>query len=107
MEADYGPKPPANHNELEKQEILKILKDAESARFKFSEQIKKDAIQPSFASPSAVPVWLTIIKVNAKNSYGGYTGFKYYICAWRDGQIFALNGPLDSDTYFGFWHYLK
>lgn len=91
-ESDYGPPPPPNHQDLEAQAIRARLKDPESARFEFGVgEIRRDAIQSGFASPTPILVWRTVVQVNAKNSYGGYTGFQPWHFAWSNGRIIATS----------------
>jgi hypothetical protein len=99
---DYGPKPPADYQEKEKAFVLSLLKDPESARFKIIGEPVPQIIQSAFASPRPLLVWQHFLNVNAKNSFGGYTGYQPYIFSWRDGEIVAY---LTSDS--GFWIYLK
>lgn len=106
-EADFGPKPPANHEEIEKQLLLDRLKDPESARFKSVDKMKNTAIQAGFASPTPVLVWITALSVNAKNSYGGYAGFQYYGFAWRDGRVIAVSSPAESLESTVYWNYIE
>lgn len=106
-EADYGPQPPANHEELERNLILERLKDPDSAKFKPMGKVSKSAIPSGFASPTPILVWGTGMAVNAKNAYGGYTGFQYYAFAWRDGKIIATGGPVETMDSPVFWSYIK
>lgn len=107
-EADYGPPPPTNHQELEMQLIRANLKDPDSAKCEFG-GVTRDAIQSGFASPTPILVWRTSVRVNAKNSYGGYTGFQPYHFAWRDGRVVAVAFPTVSayGVSDGYWQYLK
>jgi hypothetical protein len=100
-EADFGPRPPSNYQETEKQMILDTLKDPDSAKFKFVEKIENTTIQKGFGSPTPILVWISEVWVNAKNSYGGYTGEQRYLFAWKDGKIIATSSP-DSVM----WKYL-
>jgi len=106
-EADFGPRPPANHEETEKNLVLERLKDPESARFKSVDKIKNTAIQTGFASPTPVLVWITAIGVNAKNGYGGYTGFQYYGFAWKDNKVIAISSPAESLDGAVYWNYIE
>jgi hypothetical protein len=106
-EADFGPPPPENHEEIEKAFILENLKDPESARFRSIDKINKTAIQSGFASPTPILVWITALSVNAKNSYGGYSGFQYYAFAWQNERLVAFSGPTKSMEEMVFWEYLK
>ena len=103
---DWGTPPPANHQEIEKQFVLERLKDPDSAKFKFgTEEATREILQESFASPTPILVWQTKVNVNAKNSYGGYVGFKPYLFAWKDSKIYAYF--TDSGGNISFWEYVK
>src|ERR1044071_7636831 len=86
---DYGPPPPANHQNIERSIILSTLKDPESARFQFA-PLARDAIPQANLSPTPVLVWMQMVSVNAKNSYGGYTGAQDYYFCWRNGKVYAI-----------------
>ncbi len=98
--ADYGPPPPANHQAIEEGMIRARLKDPDSAQFHWADG-RRDIIQQGFASPTPVLVWVTSVGVNAKNGFGGYTGFQPYQFAWKDGRLFAY--VFQS----GFWQYVE
>lgn len=106
-EADFGPRPPANHEEMERSIVLERLKDPESARFKSVDKMKNTAIQAGFASPTPVLVWVTALGVNAKNAYGGYAGFQYYGFAWRDNRVIAITSPAETLDSPVMWNYLE
>jgi len=107
-EADYGPPPPTNHQDIEMQMIRASLKDPDSAKFEFG-SVTRDVIQSGFASPTPILVWRTYVRVNAKNSYGGYTGFQPHHFAWQNGRVVAIAFPLvtASGVSDGYWQYLK
>jgi hypothetical protein len=92
---------------VEKQFVLARLKDPESARFEFAPQ-KRDAIPKGFASPTPILVWTSTVRVNAKNSFGGYAGFHTYHFAWQNGRIVAVAVPMvtSSGVIEGSWVYL-
>ena len=106
--SDYGSRPPTDHQEFEMQIIRAGLKDPDSAKFEFGD-VARDAIQSGFMSPTPILIWRTYVRVNAKNSYGGYTGFQPYHFAWRDGKIFAIAYPNvgPHGVSDGPWQYLK
>jgi hypothetical protein len=95
---DYGPRPPADYQDLERQMILNGLKDPESARIEFLGSPMASIIQARFASPKPILVWVSSARVNAKNSFGGYNGFSLYQFAWRDGKVV---GTFSQEQ--GFW----
>ena len=52
--------------------------------------------------------WIFSGYVNAKNSYGGYGGFREYKMLWRDGRTQSLTNYLWSSTggrQFAVWEY--
>jgi len=85
----FGPPPPADYRDTGEAFIKRLLKDPESARFEWIGEPRHEAIQPAFASPHATPVWVTPVRVNARNSFGGYTGFEPFALAWKNGKIVA------------------
>jgi hypothetical protein len=94
-EADYGPRPPVTHQEIERDLIQSILKDPASASFAFTPE-RKDVIPKSFASPKAVAVWVSQANVIFKNSSGGVTKPLPFCFAWKDGRIIATSYATDS-----------
>jgi hypothetical protein len=90
--SDWGPPPPADYKEQIASFFKNHLKDPESARYDFMPPMR-DVIQKGFASPNVMRAWLTPVKVNAKNSFGGYTGFETYSFAWKDGKMIAFFKP--------------
>ena len=102
---DYGSKPPKNHREIEKDYIRSFLKDPYSAKFHFNEHSdysKMDALPKNYFSSEPVLVWRTIIQCNAKNSYGGYTGYKLHYFWWKHGRMFMYKSPDETEipVYF-------
>jgi hypothetical protein len=81
--ADFGPVP-VTHEEQIKQWALSALKDPESARFgRFSKPRKEWMV----ASQKAVFGYSVCADINAKNSYGGYTGNQRYWFFFRDDKL--------------------
>lgn len=81
--ADYGSYP-EQYQELIKAYMTKTLKDPESARYsEFSTPRKEHAI----ANRRAIYGYSSCVLVNAKNSYGGYTGNQQFWFFYRNGQI--------------------
>jgi hypothetical protein len=91
--SDWGPEPPSNHWEIEEAFVRHQLKDPLSALFTRG-SLSREAI-PS-AMTKAQLVWVTSLVVNAKNSYGGYTGGRTYYFAWRNGKLVGLKEPYIS-----------
>jgi len=100
---NFGPPPPANYREVGADLIKRQLKDPLSAQIEWG-TTEKDAIQMGFGSPHAVPVWITRVAVNAKNSFGGYTGATEWQLAWKNGQIVAFT--TDDAQPLPIWQYL-
>jgi len=99
---DFGPPPPEDYRARGEDFIRRRLKDPESARFEWVGEPRHEAIQPALASPHARPVWVTVVRVNAKNSFGGYTGASPFVLAWSHGRIVAY-----TSTETGYWEYVQ
>lgn len=99
-DADYGVVPEVG--DAVKAYFSQILKDPESARYEKG-HLGKAYCNKGIAWGGDV-VWYGYaanIYVNAKNSYGGYTGFKPYTLIWnRDGSI---NKHIGDDDFGNSW----
>lgn len=107
--ADYGAEVSAQDAEqMIRAYFDQTLKDSESARYKFSPPAK-GWLKPD---PS---IWgetfygrLVEVQVNAKNSYGGYTGYEAWKFLIRDGQFVAAvrndGGAWGPVFYQGSWY---
>jgi hypothetical protein len=83
-----------------------ILKDPESARYKFDTP-ERAYRRAGWANRGRV-AWqgyVIPVNVNAKNSYGGYTGYKRYFALMRDGRLSLLYEAKHSVITSGFLHY--
>lgn len=69
----------SNHEALERETILRILKDPESARFRFTNPTR--GVSHALGEP--VLAWYSVVYVNAKNSFGGYVGERPYGFAYQ------------------------
>ena len=79
--------------ERDKSTIERMLKDADSAKF--------EDVFISFISDSPV----TCGKVNAKNSFGGYTGFKEFIAAKSAGiSVVRGDGQMIDSEFVKTWN---
>lgn len=58
--------------------LQRTLKDAESARF--DPDVKDIGVLKWFGASGEMPGRAIAFNVNAKNSYGGYTGWKLMVC---------------------------
>ncbi len=97
---DWGSPPHAVHKAMEKEVLLATLKDPSSAQLKWN-KLSRNVIRSRNSNPQLV--WLSIVNVNAKNSFGGYTGSKQYKFAYVDGELFAISEP---ETYRS-WDYVR
>lgn len=97
--ADFGPKP-ANYEERVKAYMGAVLKDPMSAVYDFRPTLRravaKGGLMDNFAKYYG---WVFEVSINAKNSFGGYTGAKtYYFMVTSDGRISDI-----SDRLKGGW----
>jgi hypothetical protein len=73
--------------EQAKEAILRNLKDPGSAQFRDSTPLFKTLYNFGMgAVGNYEPLWALCIEVNAKNSYGGYTGFQNWLVKFRNGE---------------------
>lgn len=70
------------------------LKDPDSAQFRWPNGFVAGAHQPLMEKP--IYGWVTCGTVNAKNSYGGYTGPQAILIVVRESQIVFMD--MDSPT---------
>lgn len=97
-QGDYGT-PPPDHKTYLKSYFESVLKDPYSAVYQFGEPYKGYLTKAPIAGGGIEQFgWLVEVSVNAKNSFGGYTGMKQYLFfykngSWRDvSYIQALRG---------------
>jgi len=95
----WGEPPPSNHKELEQIFILGLLKDPNSAIISFGES-SRIVTTASALSPQVVPVWASPVYVNAKNSFGGYTGRKRWLFCYQNGKLHSLERDREATVYF-------
>ena len=74
------------------------LKDPFSAQFEFTEPKKGYAHTPPNEGEKLVAGYKIIAKVNAKNSYGDYAGFRPYLFIFRNNAIVYVFGPTMTET---------
>ena len=83
--ADFGTFP-ENYQELVKNYMERRLKDPESVRYRFQDKpIKWYEISDTLAT--TVFNYQLVVFINAKNSYGGYTGENEYRFSLKNGVI--------------------
>ncbi|WP_410707004.1 hypothetical protein [Citrobacter braakii] len=87
--ASYGSLP-ANYQEQIKNHMNSILKDPESARYTFQPTFKGYSQDGSMSDSSGGVRYgyVAPVLVNAKNSYGGYTGNQQYVFMFSGGIMY-------------------
>lgn len=89
--ANYG-ELPADYQEQIKNHFNATLKDPYSAKYEFLPAFKGYS-QDGQWSPSGGKVsfgWVSPVLVNAKNSYGGYTGNQKYVFIFSGGVMYDV-----------------
>ena len=88
VKADFG-QYPENYKSIVKNWFEELLKDPESARYKFDNKpIKAYTRNPPVEGGGVVHFGYYVkVKVNAKNSFGGYTGWQEYRLLIRNGKV--------------------
>ena len=92
-----------------KEVIRQRLKDPDSAQFRNSTPFFKTLYNYGLAAAGSYePLWALCIEVNAKNSYGGYSGFEKWMVKFRNGhalsdELGAMPAAYDCET--GPMHY--
>lgn len=77
---------PSNHQAQIKQYMGFLLKDPESAVYKYWRG-------PTLKETTRGPMWGSFFSVKAKNSFGGFSGYKYYTTTFKDGRIQSVYNP--------------
>ncbi len=86
--ADYGSVPDQSEAEATVKEFFdRYLKDPASAQYRFGKTEKGYMISDSFDGSQLYAGYLVRVEVNAKNSYGGYTGWSRYQFIFNNGQM--------------------
>lgn len=97
---DYGIPPQIDPTKL-KEFIGSGLKDAESARYKFGEPLMTYCNHGLLGGGKLVWTgWSLPLQVNAKNSYGAYTGYKSYIVRYDGDSILDVSTPTGDQFDF-------
>lgn len=93
--------PPAKAARLlvEEQWLAARLKDPYSAKLGFSEIVERGTVSKTMLDPTVVPIWYSYVTVNAKNSYGGYTGAKTYTFMYQGKRLYAVDSPEEGRDY--------
>lgn len=91
--ANYGVLP-EDYKEIVKNYSDGMLKDPESAKYMMATPCKGWIREGVLAASGGKPIygWIIPYRVNAKNSYGGYTGFQDHVAFYFDGKISNVDG---------------
>ncbi|MEW5666227.1 hypothetical protein AB1288_07815 [Pseudomonas putida] len=85
---DYGP--PVDQEQAEskvKFYFEGVLKDPYSAQYQFGKAQKGYVVGSAFDGRQLYAGYTMDVRVNAKNSYGGYTGYKAYRFVFQSGAL--------------------
>lgn len=87
---NYG-QPPVDVEPAVRRHFDLVLKDPESARYRIGRPVKAYANNGLVHGGGvAWAGYLVDVQVNAKNSFGGYTGFKPYMVLFRGEAVFRV-----------------
>lgn len=96
-DGDYGPKP-TDPDRIMQDYLRGQLKDPYSAQVEMR-AVGRITTKSSLLVPTTYG-WGICAVVNAKNSYGGYTGFKPVVVIWRSGvgivQAYGSDSAIDE-----------
>ncbi len=96
---DYGEQPSEVQKKVRDHFEL-TLKDPASADYKFGDLYKGWCKGPFYSKQKiAWSGWALNVMVNAKNSYGGYTGYEAYTVTFRGDSISAHVSGADFGVY--------
>lgn len=87
--ANYG-KLPEDYQQQIKNHMSTVLKDPESARYTFEPPFKAYSQDGSMSSTGGGVTYGYVagVQLNAKNSYGGYTGNQLYVFMFSNGVMY-------------------
>ena len=88
-EESYGKKP-ENYKIIMENGIKMTLKDPDSVQFKNWVEPYKCYFQSKESMTTPVLGWCSSVYYNAKNSFGGYVGYKYEEIHWVDGSVYSV-----------------
>lgn len=92
--ADYG-KPPSNHEEIIRNYMNQRLKDPDSAKYSF----KKGPVQGWNSFGGLLFGYIVCADINAKNSYGGYTGRQPYYFIIKNDTVVRTADQAMAETW--------
>lgn len=71
-------------------ELRAAMKDPDSMKLELLDDAYGARNCSTLGNSQEYKVWASAVRVNAKNSYGGYTGFKTYLIYFADGEPVAF-----------------
>ena len=88
-EESYGKAPKDGYQVYAERGIKATLKDPDSAKFKWGKLYHCDFhSRDSFTTP--ILGWCTEVSYNAKNSFGGYVGYKTIELRFLNGELYSM-----------------
>lgn len=85
-EEDPGPVPNYETAKVQAVDAVKYrLKDPESAKFRNFTPFFKMFYSYGLTGGDE-PLWTLCVQVNSRNSFGGYTGYDWFVVKFRDGK---------------------
>jgi hypothetical protein len=106
--ADWGPVPAATVYEAAvKEHFHGVLKDPDSALYRFGQPLRAYQQYGPLSSQAGQLKWvgyLVQVEVNAKNSFGGYVGYKMYDVKLNNtGSVreVSTHGPTPYLSFYG------
>lgn len=99
---DYGP-PPTKEQIIAAAEpaVRNLLRDPESAQFRWGGYPVLRSYYRKILQ-GAVFGYVTCGEVNARNGFGGYTGYDPFVVVWDKGRIVSIDMEGAADTMDGF-----
>ena len=94
VNADYGSYP-KNYQEIIRSSLEKSLKDPDSAKYSDYKEPKKEYYITDPTKREVLYGYAACVSVNAKNSYGGYSGSMPFWFLIKDSKVIAT---LDSES---------
>ena len=96
QDVDYGA-PPAHYMDAVHRYLDEILKDPSTAQYRELSAPFKGYVQAGLLYGGRRTYgWMVNVEVNAKNSYGGYVGFRTYSFLFRGEQLVDVIPPPDE-----------
>jgi hypothetical protein len=88
----FGEPSTINWKAIVKQWFFGVLKDPLSAQYVFSEPAKG----VNLVNGKLVAGYLVLVRVNGKNSFGAYIGFRTYSFLFRDNRLIGVHQPAEE-----------